>query len=380
MAATISFFRVDNGDMTLLTLQSDKRVLIDCNIRITADDPDADTPDVAKQLRDRLLRDSSGRPYVDAMVLSHPDADHCRGLKKHFHLGPIADYPSTGDKIVVKQMWSSPIVFRRTGKDHVLCEDADAWATEARRRVKRFEELGYGLENERILILGEDVHGKTDNLGTILLKADQVTNSIGESWEYQFEARLIAPAPAQDDEEDLLTKNNSSVVLRFKLGSGTASDACRFLTGGDADVAVWERIWSRNKVGADNLTYDLLLSPHHCSWRSLSCDSWSDLGDDAEVNAEAYHALSQTRRGAKVIASSKSINDDDSDPPCARAEREYEAIVQSVNGEFICVGDDGPEPLEFLIESGGLKPKGDKVKTFSQTISIGREPQGHGAQ
>jgi len=381
MPATISFFRVDNGDMTLLTLQSEKRVLIDCNVRKAADDPgDKDAADVGTQLRDRLARDSSGRPYVDVMVLSHPDADHCRGLEKHFHLGPITDYPATGDKIIIREMWSSPIVFRRACNDHVLCPDAAAWSAEARRRVRLYIESGSSPAGERILILGEDVDGKTDDLGGILLKADQVTNSIDGTWEYQFDARLIAPAPAEGDEEELLTKNDSSAVLRFKLGSGTASDSCRLLTGGDAGVAIWEKIWARNKDGTDNLSYDLLLSPHHCSWRSLSYDSWSDLGEDAEVNADARDALAQTRRGAKIIASSKSISDDESDPPCVRAEREYKAIAKDAGGEFICVGDDGPEPLEFVIESGGLKPKGEEVRKSGPAVLIGREPQGHGAR
>ena len=74
MTAKITFFPVDNGDMTLLRLADSNAtsLLIDCKIRSSADDPEDSTPDVAKALRDRLKSDSNNRPYVDAMLLSPP--------------------------------------------------------------------------------------------------------------------------------------------------------------------------------------------------------------------------------------------------------------------------------------------------------------------
>src|SRR3984957_11314069 len=94
MATKVTFFPVGNGDMTLIVLgdQAGTTILIDCNIRAAADDPEDDTRDVGKDLRDRLRRDSNGRPYVDVLLLTHPDEDHCLGLEKHFHLGPAKDY------------------------------------------------------------------------------------------------------------------------------------------------------------------------------------------------------------------------------------------------------------------------------------------------
>ncbi len=83
---TTHHFRVGNGDMTLIETDSGRFILIDINIRAAADDPDDDTPDVGRQLKDRLPRDNQGRPYVDAFLLTHPDKDHCTGLQAHFHL------------------------------------------------------------------------------------------------------------------------------------------------------------------------------------------------------------------------------------------------------------------------------------------------------
>ncbi len=64
MGTKVTFFPVENGDMTLVKLGDDlgTTLLIDCNIRQAVDDDDGDTRDVAADLRKRLKRD--GNPYV----------------------------------------------------------------------------------------------------------------------------------------------------------------------------------------------------------------------------------------------------------------------------------------------------------------------------
>lgn len=126
MTAKITFFPVDNGDMTLIKLADKKgtSLLIDCKIRTAADDSKDNTPDVGKHLRDRINIDEMNRPYVDAMLLTHPDEDHCLGLRTHFWLGSIDDYPDdfkpqNEKRIIIHELWSSPMVFRQIGRAHV---------------------------------------------------------------------------------------------------------------------------------------------------------------------------------------------------------------------------------------------------------------------
>jgi hypothetical protein len=387
MVARISFFVVGNGDMTLIELESGRKILSDVNIRSAADDPDDDTPDVAKELRDRLSRDAEGRLYVDALLLSHPDQDHCRGLPRHFHLGPPGDWSKAADKIFVRELWSSPMVFRRASSQHVLCDEAKAFNSEARRRVARFREAGDGIgDGDRILILGKDENGKTDDLTPILVKVDQTFSRVNGQYDHSMTTRLLAPGPKNDDqdEEELRSKNHSSTILRFSLLGGGKPDAGRFLTGGDAEVAIWERLWDRHASNADWLSYDILLAPHHCSWHSLSYDSWSDFGEEAEVNTKARKALSQTRKGAVIVASSNPIKDDDNDPPCIRAKREYVAIAKDAGGSFKCVGEYPSakklETTEFEIGADGprLKSKPMKAAAIIGAGSVGSQPLGHG--
>jgi len=379
MDATITFFPVDCGDMALIRLADpdNTAILIDVDIRAAADDPVDSTRDVARDLRHRLPRDDRGRPYVDAFLLSHPDKDHCAGLEKHFHLGPMAEYPDDHKpdpekKIVIREIWSSPLVFRRASKNYVLCSDAKAFNREAKRRVRRYRDGIGDTDGERILILGEDESGKTDDLGAILVCAGDVFSRINGRTNEYFQARLLAPLPcADDDEEDLLSKNQSSTILNMQLASSALRlDSCRFLMGGDAEVAVWERVWDRNKDTPDNLAYDLLLAPHHCSWHSLSYDSWSQLREAAEVAPDARSALGQARFGALIVSSSKPVRDDDSDPPCIRAKREYQDILSGGSqGLFLCTGEHpnswSPEPLEIEVTAAGPRKKAARSSAVS---------------
>jgi hypothetical protein len=366
--ALISYFPVGTGDMTLVRLadSDETSLLIDINIRDAADDPNDPTRDVAGDLRSRLKRDAKGRPYVDGFLLSHPDKDHCTGLRKHFYLGRPEDYPDDAKKdaekkIFIRQLWSSPLAFRRASKRHTLCEDAKAFNTEAKRRVqvnrdKQFVGVGDG---DRILILGEDENGKTSDLRRILVRAGESFQGVNGQALNFLETMLLAPRLQENaEEEELLSKNHSSVIANLKIAANsTQSDGCRFLTGGDAEVAIWERLWRRYRTNVDPLRYDLLLTPHHCSWHTLSYDSWSKLREQAQVTPDARSALSQTRHGAIVVASSQPIVDDDNDPPCIRAKREYTAIADAARGSFYCTGEypktSAPEPLEFEVTAYG---------------------------
>lgn len=387
MKPRITFFPVGNGDMTLVELESGANLLIDVRIRAKADDPDDDTPDVARMLRDRLKRDGQGRLFVDAFLMSHPDQDHSQGLRRHFHLGPPDDWSETADKILIREIWSSPVVFRRASRHHILCADAAAFCNEARRRVQVFRDRGaVPGEGDRILLLGEDENGKTDDLAPILVTAGSRLSWINGQPDSTFSGLLLAPlAPSDDEEEEeLLAKNRSSTILQLTIASGQRSDACLFLTGGDAEVGIWERLWELYSGCPECLEYNLLQTPHHCSWHSLSYDSWSDCGEDAEVCVPARNALSQARAGAYIVASSRPIKEDDDDPPCIRAAREYREIASQSRGLFRCVGEHPSEAHPGLMEFE-ITPYGPRLESASLGQAaligggaVGRQPLLHG--
>jgi hypothetical protein len=168
-----------------------------------------------------------------------------------------------------------------------------------------------------------------------------------------------------------------TLSLELKVGGTTAA---RYMFGGDAEVAIWERVWDYNEKQSDRLAYDVLIAPHHCSWHSLSEDSWSELGEKVKVSPKARKALGQARSGALILASSKKITDGDSDPPCVRAKREYEDILSPKKGEFRCIADgSGDDPLVIEVLAAGPKIK---RAAFAATVAtgtgIGSQPFAHG--
>jgi hypothetical protein len=189
---------------------------------------------------------------------------------------------------------------------------------------------------------------------------------------------LLGPLPKFDDEkeEDALAKNRSSIILNFALKVNGLTQ-CQFLTCGDAEVEVWENLWKNHK-GDSWLKYHVLLTPHHCSWHSLSHDSWSKKKEEAQVSQDARNALSQANSGALLVASCKEILDDDIDPPCIRAKQEYEAIANENEGRFLCAAD-SDKPLELIIESTGVrKDAGIASSKITAPGVIGRSPLAHG--
>lgn len=390
MSAKITFFPVANGDMTLITLNdtNETSILIDVNIRCAADDPDDDTCDVAAELRKKLQTDDKGRPYVNVFVLSHPDKDHTTGLEKHFHLGPLEDYvdePPEGEelKIVIREIWSSPMVFRRASKNHTLTDDAKAFNKEAKRRANLYKaNAGSNItDGDRILIIGVDEDpDKTKGLEGILKKQGDIINWINGNYSSYVWVRVLGPFPKGDEEEEKnLVKNHSSVIMQYHIASDlTHLDSCIFLTGGDAEVAIWKKLWETYQYSTDYLKYDLLQTPHHCSWHVLSFDSRSKC-DDPKVDADAKSALSQANTGAYIISSSKAIKDDDSDPPSFAAKQEY----LSISKNFMCTGEypkeTSHEPLEFVVTADGPQAPGNKKASKSAAaFGMARETLSHG--
>ncbi len=394
MAAKISFFPVGNGDMTLINLEDNSRILIDCNIRQWNEE--SEFMDVAKELRKKLPKDGKGRPFVDVFLLSHPDHDHCRGFNQHFFLGRIEDYAKEPEndtaRIFVKEIWSSPVVFRRFSRNdqgEKLSSDAESFQNEVRRRVKFFRDQQGDFskiqDGNKVLVIGHDESDKTKGLEKIAYDPGESFNKIRGIANSHIRCQVLGPLPLAEiaTEEEILCKNDSSVILNIHISPGqSGNDGVKFFTGGDSEVAIWQRLWEKHKA-TKVLEYDVLLVPHHCSWHSLSSDSISKSANP-KVNADSKKALSQARNGAFLIASSKPIKEKDADPPALKAKEEYEQIAKSANGRFICVGENPnetkPEILEVLVEKEGARTEN---KTFSVMTSqaqkgSAKEPLPHG--
>jgi len=375
MEAEIVYFPVGNGDMTLIKTDSGKRVLIDCYIR-----DGSEHPDVLDMLKKELNKDKDDRYFIDLFIWSHPDKDHCGGIDKHFYLGPPENYNKNKDLIFINEIWSSPIVYRRASNNkkdddsHNLCEDAQALNKEVKRRVNLYKNSKKMDVGNYVLILGDDEGDKTTHIQDIVVKLDQTVDKINGLSSIDFDGVLLAPIPESDLNDDDLSKNNSSVVFNFKISTNNAS--INFLSGGDAEVCCWEALIDRLEENGnrDSLNYDVLQTPHHCSWHSLSHDSLSEKGSDAKASSKALSALNNANTGAYIIASSNTIKNDDNDPPAFKAMQEYKKITDEVDGSFECVDDNKVEgenkPLRLRLTDEGLEVV--SLTTFAESTATNK--------
>lgn len=311
--------------------------------------------------------DEDGRPYVDVFVLTHPDADHITGFNTMFHTGDPEDWSDKSNKIIINEIWSSPRVFRRaTAKgangNNPLCDDAKVFNREAKRRVQLYRDGGYiGGAGNRIILLSSDEDGKTDDIPHIV--ADLFTSFARMSGidDGSLNAFLLAPADKQEvaEDEEELSKNNSSAIIRFDLSNAIydanygydVSYTHSFLIGGDAEVKCWEVLHDKLEAAGqlNELAYDVLLAPHHCSWRSLSNDSESNC-DDPKLNKSAHAALSKANKNAVVLCSSQEFGE--KTPPSQLARDEYEKILKDNDGyKFYAVAEEGLMMKGILIHS-----------------------------
>ena len=150
------------------------------------------------------------------------------------------------------------------------------------------------------------------------------------------EFRAFVHAPFKDD--DAGERNDTSLGMQITLYDG--SQKLRALLLGDLSYPIIKRIFKDSE--SDDLAWNVLLAPHHCSKAAMY---WKDEGDDEEklkkhiVNEMDEASLEPNR----VVSSSNSVpssNEAGDNPPHAKAKTQYETITES----FLCTMDQD-EPI-----------------------------------
>lgn len=368
----ITFFPVGNGDTTLISLQDGTNILIDCNITKDSQDKNVDERyDVKSYLMDKLSK-INGITHIDIFILSHPDVDHCRQISKHFYFGNPDDYSdedSEDEKIIIDEIWFSPIVFNEYKKD--LSDDAKEFRKEAERRIELYkdDESEFNKNGNRVRIIGATDNDDLKELDSITSVAGTYINKFNGKEIDNFRFFVLGPIKRESDDEES-ERNECSIVLKGELNIDNEEVNNEFIIAGDSDHDNWIRILDKNDL--EYLKFDIFLAPHHCSWYFFSNEEYDNNPSPDSRIIEFINNNSEDEDKRVIVASCKKILDDDDNPPHFRAAKLYKDAVGKDN--FYCTSEypdeDEPKPLIFsFTKYGPVKEEPGEISSNKNYIT-----------
>ena len=348
----ITFYPVGNADTVLL--QAGCSIITDINYRQDAqNDAKKSSYDIGKDIKSTLFDQK-----LDIFINTHPDQDHVTGFGDLFHTGDPNRWSNILGTILVKEIWI-------TAYTEALSDPTDQ-AKPLIDEIKRRRRLT-GAESQ------------SDGNRLKVLRAGSQ-----ESPSRYLNALILGPNEAEcEAAANDGNRNNSSLVIRWSYLSG--ENAYNIMMAGDAEYEVWERL--NREYNAADLSWHLLLAPHHCSRTPYSYKQESEDYDNADG---AWDALSHLEGKGFIVASSKPIKDDEDNPPHYHARNSYIELLNGVhtngNSRFFNPETHGQKgsakPVVFELSDKGIKTKRGNLPQSSPNIIAGAasKPTQYGSQ
>ncbi len=362
----IKYYPVDNGDTSLITLNDDTTILIDCNLR----EGDANTDDnniypVKYDLLNSIQKRDDNK-FIDLFILTHPDQDHCRGFDKNFYQGDPDDYNKTNrdnEEIIIDEIWVTSMLFTWD-----LCDDANAMRNEVNRR-KKLTGSEKDKRGNRLCLIGYDSDTKFENV-TQYVPGNEI-NTINDITYDTFSFFIHAPfKQGLIDSKANQDRNSSSIVVqtRFKENASDNDHSSYAIFGGDSDHYIWQKIIEVTEENDNEkyLKWDLLMAPHHCSWTYFNNVPYDNNGNQEPQNYSIKLLEEYRESGGAIISSSKKVVDAKPNPPHYAAKEEYLKYLDSEESDFYELAtipsEKTPEPVEFIMTNKGPQKSTEKAK------------------
>lgn len=343
----VYFWPVGTGDSTTFVVRPNEVVFqVDLRHSKKSEDEETDCAPIIDYLEEHLPK-VDGKPYLSAFAITHPDKDHIQGFEELL------------ERVTVGELWFSPRIFREHDDDPgSLGDDAKAFRDEAHRRVTATVKAGGdpGAGN-RVRLVGwddllEEDHYRGFPLQFFNVPGDVVKSLDGDDLTGEFRAFIHGPFK-QGSEEDVGDRNDTSLAMQIVLGDDPSQGGV--LLFGDHKYPVIRKIIDVTKANGkeENLRWQVLLAPHHCSKSAMYQDEDGKevLKQDILNDLEAYQV-----GDGYVVASANCIpasNDHGDNPPHAKAKARYQELA---TGGFVCTHDDGghAEPLTFTVDGSDI--------------------------
>lgn len=336
------FWPVGTGDSTTIVVDADTVLQVDVHHMKCSDDDDDPAVAVVDELV-ATLPQRDGRPYLAVFALTHADQDHCKG------------FADLLDRVDIGELWFSPRAFTDASDDDTSCDDAEVFHEEALRRVRAtIAADGEVASGDRVRIVGwaeeladDDFEGFPEDRitapGQVVTEVDGVDRA--------DDLRIFVHAPFKDGVVG--ERNDASLALQVTLKDGAATG--KALLFGDHCYPTLKAIFDRSE--ADDLAWNVLLAPHHCSKSAMY---WADEGGEETLRQDLLDALEQAALSpAFVVSSSAPVpakNAPGDNPPHAKAKARYTEVAPD---GFLCTmehpSESSPQPIVFEVDAEGFR-------------------------
>lgn len=341
----VYFWPVGTGDSTTFVVRGNEIVFqVDLRHSQNSEDEETDCCPIIDRLEENLPL-VEGKPYLSAFAITHPDKDHIQGFEDLL------------ERVTVGELWFSPRIFREHDDDpDSLGEDAKAFREEAHRRVTATIEAGGDPgPGNRVRLIGYDAlleegHYKGFPAEFFTVPGTVVQMLDGQNLAGEFRAFIHAPF-----KQDEIVGNRNDTSLAMQVVFGDDPSVGGVLIFGDHKYPVLRKIFDVSAANGndDNLCWQVLLAPHHCSKSVM----YQDEDGKTVLKQDILDDLDHRQVGPGVIVSSSNCvpasNNDGDNPPHAIAKERYQEIAA---GGFLCTHDNGghAEPLRFDVTDAGL--------------------------
>ena len=180
----------------------------------------------------------------------------------------------------------------------------------------------------------------------VTVPSGDVISSINGCTNYGAAIQVLRPVKKDTDDE---SSDVNDCTASFKVSFDFDEDEFVTLIGGDLVCENWKEVIRLNP----EMTFDLLLAPHHCSWHAVSTEDTHEGTADSKIE----EFLEKSKNKSYVVSSSKPILRDGDNPPSYRAKNVYIRHLKAEN-RFYCTSEypdsENPGPLKFQFTGQGI--------------------------
>lgn len=355
MTARIQFFPLGNADTLRLDLADGRKILVDYAAMRNGDDDQDKRCDLPKELRRDLNKVS--RNYFDAVCITHPDTDHCKGFGDFFWLEHAAAYQDD-DRIKIRELWVPAAAILEEN----LKDDARVVRAEARHRLRQGRGIRLFSRPERLKKWIEDEGLDFEERKHLIVDAGKLVPGYAKDGPGQVEFFVHSPFGWRQDENTVVDRNEDSIVMHATFEEGGTES--RLFLAADANHETLSQIvqTTRSHRNEDRLRWDIMKLPHHCSYLSIGPERGQD---ETKPDPDVKWLFEDQRENGSYIVSpslpipTKGSEEDKSDqPPHRQAANYHRRISNGCDGEFEVTMEKpskaNPKPFAYKVTAQGV--------------------------